>query len=359
MSAKRIILLIIAAFAAFSASAQARLVFEPDTWDFGTIRESDGRVSHTFTGVNRGDKPLVILDVVTSCGCTVPEFSRQPVTPGGKTQITVTYDPMNRPGTFTKELWVYSNERKKVASITVQGNVTPREKSLEELYPVDAGGGLRLSTTLSAFSYIYQGRQVQGSIGYANASDRTVRLSLRPQDESGLLQVDAPQRIAPGQRGEINLSYLIPAGTPRYGTLRDALEVAVDGRSNGTTIVAHGIGVDARPADATQKSPRAEFSENILKFGPVKHTGPRRKLSFTLSNTGDAPLIVRAVEGEGHIATTLAPGRTVAPGDSFRAEVLLDPATQDFGVLTEHLMVVTNDPVRPMRRLRITAIIEE
>lgn len=89
---------------------------------------------------------------------------------------------------------------------------------------------------------------MQGSIGYANASDRTVRLSLRPQDESGLLQVDAPQRIAPGQRGEINLSYLIPAGTPRYGTLRDALEVAVDGRSNGTTIVAHGIGVDARPA---------------------------------------------------------------------------------------------------------------
>ena len=359
MSAKRIILLIIAAFAAFSASAQARLVFEPDTWDFGTIRESDGRVSHTFTGVNRGDKPLVILDVVTSCGCTVPEFSRQPVTPGGKTQITVTYDPMNRPGTFTKELWVYSNERKKVAPITVQGNVTPREKSLEELYPVDAGGGLRLSTTLSAFSYIYQGRQVQGSIGYANASDRTVRLSLRPQDESGLLQVDAPQRIAPGQRGEINLSYLIPAGTPRYGTLRDALEVAVDGRSNGTTIVAHGSGVAARPAEAAHPRPRAEFSENILKFGPVKHTGPRRKLSFTLSNTGDAPLIVRAVEGEGHIATTLAPGRTIAPGDSFRAEVLLDPATQDFGVLTEHLMVVTNDPVRPMRRLRITAIIEE
>ena len=91
----------------------------------------------------------------------------------------------------------------------------------------------------------------------------------------------------------------------------------------------------------------------------MKQTGPRQKLSFTLSNTGDAPLIVRAVEGEGHVATTLSPGRTVAPGDSFRAEVLLDPATQDFGVLTEHLVVVTNDPVRPMRRLRITAIIED
>lgn len=90
-------------------------------------------------------------------------------------------------------------------------------------------GGLRLAATLSAFSYIYQGRQTQGAIGYANASDRTIRLSLRPQSASGLLSIDAPQRIAPGQRGEINLSYLIPADKPRYGTLRDALEVAVDG----------------------------------------------------------------------------------------------------------------------------------
>ena len=180
MSAKRTILLIIAAFAVLSAAAQARLVFEPDTWDFGTIRESDGRVSHTFTGVNRGDKPLVILDVVTSCGCTAPEFSRRPVTPGGTTQITVTYDPTNRPGTFTKELWIYSDERKKVASITVQGNVTPREKSLEELYPVDAGGGLRLAATLSAFSYIYQGRQTQGrsatpTLRTARSASRCVR----------------------------------------------------------------------------------------------------------------------------------------------------------------------------------------
>ena len=81
----------------------------------------------------------------------------------------------------------------------------------------------------------------------------------QPEVDALQLRRHAPQRIAPGQRGEINLSYLIPADKPRYGTLRDALEVAVDGRSNGTTIVAHGIGVDPRPADATQKTPRAEF----------------------------------------------------------------------------------------------------
>ena len=318
MIPNRVIFLILLTLCALTASAQEHLSFRPDTWDFGTIRETDGRVSHTFTGVNRGDSPLVILDVVTTCGCTVPDFSKKPILPGEKTQITVTYDPANRPG-----------------------------------------GGLRLASTLNAFSYIYPGRQVQAAIGYANTSKRPVRLELRPETTSGALRTDYPKQIAPGERGEINFTYLIPADKPRYGTVRDALEVLIDGRSNGTTLVTHGIGVDPQPADTTQNAPKADFSENILKFGPVKHAGPVRKKHFTLSNAGGAELIVRAVEGEGHVATTLAPGQKIAPGDSLRCEILLDPRTQDYGIVTEHLVVVTNDPVRPMRRIRVTAIIEE
>ena len=93
MITKRVISLILLALCALTAPAQERLTFQPAEWDFGTIRESDGRVSHTFTGVNRSDTPLVILDVVTTCGCTVPDFSKKPILPGEKTQVTVTYDP--------------------------------------------------------------------------------------------------------------------------------------------------------------------------------------------------------------------------------------------------------------------------
>ena len=100
---KKFIILIFCTLRALAAPAQEALVFTPDAWDFGTIREEQGRVSHTFTGENRSERPVVILDVVTSCGCTVPQFSRKPVLPGEKTQITVTFDPANRPGTFSKE----------------------------------------------------------------------------------------------------------------------------------------------------------------------------------------------------------------------------------------------------------------
>lgn len=356
---KHIISLILTLLGCTGGFAQGKLVFESPTWDFGTIREVDGRVSHTFTGENRGDRPLVILDVVTSCGCTAPTFSRRPILPGQKTRITVTYDPTNRPGLFDKDLTVYSSERQKIATLAIRGKVTPRPKSIEELYPVDAGGGVRLTTTLNAFAYIRAGQSVQGSFGCVNTSSRTVRLELRPEYESGLLRLGAPKELAPGQRASIDVAYLNPAAQPRYGTIRDALELFVDGRTNGTVLVTHGIGVDADAGSDEKTAPRCEFSENILKFGSLKRTEPLQRLVFRLSNTGTADLIVRAVEGEGQVATTLRPGIRVAPGQSLRVEVMLDPGSLDYGVMSEHLIVVTNDPVRPMRRIRVTAIIEQ
>lgn len=353
-----LIILMLGLLSAAAAPACAQLRFEPSVWDFGAIREADGRVSHTFTGVNGGDKPVVILDVVTSCGCTVPEFSRKPVLPGERTAVTVTFDPANRPGTFVKELSVYSSERRKIATLTIRGNVIERERSIGELYPVDAGGGLRLSTSMSAFSYVYIGRRVQGEAGYANTSDRPVTLKLRPRDRSGALEIDCPTSIAPGERGTIRLSYFIPRDNPRYGTLNDTFEVAVDGRSNGTLLMAHGIAVDD-PAASGKNRPEAQLSENILKFGAVKRRGPVARLRCTLSNTGRGELTVRAVESEGRFATTLAAGERVAPGHSRTFDVTLDPAAHDFGVVTDRLMIVTDDPARPMRRLRLTAVVEE
>ena len=82
MILKRVIFLILLALCALTGLAQERLTFQPDAWDFGTIRETDGRVSHTFTGVNRSDSPLVIRDVVTTRGCTVPDFPKKPILPG-------------------------------------------------------------------------------------------------------------------------------------------------------------------------------------------------------------------------------------------------------------------------------------
>ena len=240
----------------------------------------------------------------------------------------------------------------------MRGSVTPRTKTTEELYPVDAGGGLRLASTLCTFSYIREGQQVQSAIGCINTSNRPVRLELHPKESSGLLAADYPRELAPGQTAEINLMYLNPEGAPRYGSLRDALEVRADGRGNGTLIVAHGIGIDKSPADA-RRTPKVQITENIIKFGPVKHNAPQQQRTFTLTNTGDGELIVRAVETGGKVATTLTPGQRIPAGSSFTAKATLDPGRQEYGVVTDFVTIITNDLTRPMRRLRATAIVED
>ena len=119
------------------------LRFDTLTWDFGTVAEAGGRVTHRFGFANRSGRPVVVTDAVATCGCTVPVYSKRPVLPGERSEIAVTFDPMNRPGRFDKAVSVFTSESGDPIRLRITGRVTPRERSVEELYPCDLGGGLR------------------------------------------------------------------------------------------------------------------------------------------------------------------------------------------------------------------------
>lgn len=352
------IVLIIALLGFLPVKSYAQLVFEPAEWDFGTIREVDGRVSHTFTGENRGANPIVILDVIASCGCTVPQFTRRPILAGAKTEITVTFDPANRSGIFNKELAVYSSERKKIATLTIRGRIEERPKSVEELYPIAVGKGLRLNISHCSFAYVYPEQLEMCAIGYTNTSSASLSLELRPQKSTGLLSVSAPRQIRAGESGAINLSYRVPAKPSRYGTLDDVLAVYVDGVASKIPITVHGIAVDA-PQKDRKTAPKVQLSENILKFGAVKTSETTVQRNFRLSNEGTDTLHIRAVEIGDHFTTTLRAGEPIAPQKDIVIGVRFNPAGLSPRVLSERLVLITDDPERPMRRVRVTAIVEE
>lgn len=358
MSMTRIISLLITALA-FCGSAKAQIDFFSPIFDFGTIHETDGEVSHSFTGVNRGEKPIIILDIFSSCGCTVPDFSRKPILPGEKTEIKVVFNPKNQSGIFQKELTVFSVERKKVGKLTVRGTVIPRPLSIEEQYPAAAGEGLRLSETMKAFTYIYPGYRKQSAIACHNDSDSPIQIRLEPLKSSSRLDIDYPTTLGPHQSGTINLAYFIPKDETHYGTLSDVFTVHVNGKSNKTTILAHAIGIDDPRKSDINRAPKLEFSESILKFGAVKWNIPQKKHKFTINNIGKGDLIIRAAESKDVFGITLPPYRVIKPGESMEVEVTLCPGQYPAGPLTDNLMIISNDPTRPMRRLRITAIIEK
>ena len=74
------------------AQTNADIKFDKTTHDFGKFSENSPVVSCVFTFTNIGDAPLVIHQAVASCGCTVPEYTKEPIQPGKKGTIKVTYN---------------------------------------------------------------------------------------------------------------------------------------------------------------------------------------------------------------------------------------------------------------------------
>jgi hypothetical protein len=88
--------------------------------DFGKIPQ--GRpVTYNFELVNTGKEPLMLENVQASCGCTTPEWTKDPIAPGATSIIKVGYNAANE-GAFTKNIFVkYGNGQSK--TITITGNV--------------------------------------------------------------------------------------------------------------------------------------------------------------------------------------------------------------------------------------------
>lgn len=102
---------------------QAVAQFDETTYNFGTIPENGGSVSHEFTFTNTGDANLVIIDARADCGCTKPEFPAKPVAPGAKGKIKVTFNPKFQSPQFHKVITVQTNGKQKKIRLKISGTI--------------------------------------------------------------------------------------------------------------------------------------------------------------------------------------------------------------------------------------------
>lgn len=109
-------------------SAQAEIKFDKLTHDFGTFSEASPVVTCTFNFTNSGDKPLVINQAVASCGCTAPEYTKEPIQPGQKGSIKVTYNGTGKfPGHFKKSITVRTNGKVEMTRLYVEGTMEEKK----------------------------------------------------------------------------------------------------------------------------------------------------------------------------------------------------------------------------------------
>ncbi|NVO03952.1 MAG: DUF1573 domain-containing protein [Bacteroidetes bacterium] len=95
--------------------------FEKTVHDYGTIKEGGNGV-YEFKFKNTGKTPLILTKPQSSCGCTIPEWPKEPILPSKSSSIKVTYDT-KKIGVINKEVTVYSNSKEGSVKLSIKGNV--------------------------------------------------------------------------------------------------------------------------------------------------------------------------------------------------------------------------------------------
>ena len=107
------------------AGAFPKFSFDQEEHNFGQIRDGD-IVSHTFRFTNSGEAPLIISKATAACGCTVPQWPKQPIPVGGSGEIQVQFDSSNKPGMQNKVVTITANTESKVKKLLIRAQVNPR-----------------------------------------------------------------------------------------------------------------------------------------------------------------------------------------------------------------------------------------
>lgn len=106
--------------------AQGSFKFKTESFDFGDVEEGP-QATYKFEFTNVGDQPIIITNAQASCGCTTPDWTKEPIPPQGKGFIQATYNTQGRIGAFNKSITVYSNAVEPTKVMYIKGIVYTKE----------------------------------------------------------------------------------------------------------------------------------------------------------------------------------------------------------------------------------------
>lgn len=198
-----VVFLLLSAVAYAESRESERMVFDETTFDFGTIKEEKGKVSHRFKVTNKGKKAVAIVYARSGCNCIRTESPSTPIEPGKSAYITVSYNPKFHPGEFKKEVSVVYGDRSKT-TLKVKGKVIGYKHPISERFPYDYGHGLYMNLGRMVFGTVRAGEEKTMKLRFANEGKKSLTVSFTVKDKSAGITVPSKKyTLAPGEEAEI------------------------------------------------------------------------------------------------------------------------------------------------------------
>lgn len=348
----------ILAVAGATAQTSRPILLSEETFDFGKVVEEDGPVTHDFIITNNSNRPITILSVKPSCGCTTPEWTREPILPGKSGIIKAQYDPAGRPGYFHKSLTVTTDADPQPLTLYIKGQVQSRAGTAYAEFPA-VSGRWRLRSLSANLGKIYRKDEwTLRTLEFVNAGEKPITY-LQRTDAPEWIRLDVhPKTVQPGQKGELRIQYNgLKKGA--YGFHADRIVVHTD--DEGLPLKEFTLYVTLEdyfaPLSPEQAAlaPQLRLSSYLFDFGNVQ-TGRALTREVSLTNAGRAPLEIRAVQGNCSCVQASTDKSILKPGESGVINIIFNPEDRR-GLQNKSVTIYSNDPQNPVQRIVFTATV--
>lgn len=341
-----------------AAFAATNVVWLEESYDFGTFLEANGPQTGRVRFVNSGPEPTIINRVRPSCGCTGESHSEGIIAVGDTATIFFTYNPVGRPGRFEKTVKVFYGEENAMKVIPISGTVIGTPETLSTDYPVEAGA-LRLSEDRITAGAVNFGKARNLFIRGYNQSNDTIHPAWSCDNPAISIGISTPA-VPPGDVVSFSIYFnsrdirqpgplTIPVTfRPETGAQESVtIPFVADVLTDSSTI----------SAMAAKNGPRIILAPELLDLGIVRGNKTLHK-EIVIINEGNSDLEIKRVycDRDG-IKATRYPTH-IAPGKKFKISLSIDLSKIPDGPSASMLDVYSNDPVHPIKSVRI-AILKE
>ena len=325
-------------------NAQPKLNFAGVRHDYGNIKEESGKQEAIFNFTNTGDSVLVITRVQPSCGCTAADYTKSPVPPGGKGFVTAVFDPRGYNTRFTKSISVYSNARPAVTVLIIEGTVSAREKTVEELYTF-AVGPVRFESNHLAFTTTKKNEKKIRVMPIINTSREPATVEFEGLPAHLTLKTN-PVTLKPGEKGIIEGTYDASLNSASWGNVNDLVRLKVNGeqQQNIYLYVSANLVEDFTGLTSQElaNAPVFKLDSNTVDFGKINQNSSA-DVEYFFTNEGKSDLVIRHVKA-GCGCTALMPTQNVIkPGERGSIKAKFNSGGYK-GNIYKNIFVYTNDP---------------
>ncbi len=295
------------------------------------------------------------MDLRATCGCTTPTVNRRVIAPGDSVQLTVVFDPTNRPGPFEKRVQV-STQPGPDQNLYIAGRVIPPTKSINAHYPHDLGY-YNIDHKGLAFGTVYDGNPRKGTIRGINTTQSSVTPTVPYKPE--WISVDS--RVTPVGSGESFefVFHIDPDKIPEYGVVNDSIALSSAEHPESVTYMPVGAIRTELFGNLTEEqyaaAPYVKIDDQKVDFGIINPLSDKplvRELEIT--NTGKQPLTIRRIYSLDAPAEFTIDHKEIKGGKKAKIKITLDPsALKGREMLNARMLIISNSPANSTVGVRL------